>query len=100
MFNKLTPAEAERLFILSEECGEVVQAIGKILRHGYESKYSNGITNREQLEIEIADVTLMIEFLIDNKDISVSNLEDATHNKLQRIDNYLHHNKYWQYKDE
>jgi hypothetical protein len=36
-FNQLTDAEAERLALLAEECGEVVQVIGKILRHGYES---------------------------------------------------------------
>ena len=34
-FNKLTPAQAERLAILIEECGEVIQAATKILRHGY-----------------------------------------------------------------
>ena len=33
-FNNLTPGEAERLAILAEECGEVIQIIGKILRHG------------------------------------------------------------------
>lgn len=36
-FNALTPAEAERLFYLLEKLGEAQQAIGKILRHGYES---------------------------------------------------------------
>lgn len=36
-FNGLTPAEAERLALLSEELGEAQQAIGKILRHGYDS---------------------------------------------------------------
>lgn len=33
-FNNLTPGEAERLAMLAEECGEVIQAVGKILRHG------------------------------------------------------------------
>lgn len=36
-FNQLTPAQAELLALLAEECGECVQAIGKILRHGYGS---------------------------------------------------------------
>jgi hypothetical protein len=36
-FNKLTPAETERLAWLIEECGEVVKAGSKILRHGYYS---------------------------------------------------------------
>jgi hypothetical protein len=41
-FNGLTPAEAERLALLAEECGEVIQAIGKVLRHGYESRHPYG----------------------------------------------------------
>ena len=36
-FNGLSESEQERLSILIEECGEVVQAACKILRHGYES---------------------------------------------------------------
>ena len=35
--NGLNDAEAERLAILLEEFGEAQQAVGKILRHGYES---------------------------------------------------------------
>lgn len=34
-FNGLSPAEVERLALLAEECGEVIQTVGKILRHGY-----------------------------------------------------------------
>lgn len=41
-FNGLSPAETERLALLSEEMGEVQQAIGKILRHGYESIHPDG----------------------------------------------------------
>lgn len=35
--NNLTPAEAECLAILIEECAEVQQIACKILRHGYDS---------------------------------------------------------------
>lgn len=56
-FNRLTPAEAERLALLAEECGEVIQAIGKVLRHGFESTHPDGgPTNRESLERECGDV--------------------------------------------
>lgn len=54
-FNGLSEGAQERLVILAEECGEVVQAIGKILRHGYESAY-NGETNRQALERELGDL--------------------------------------------
>lgn len=56
-FNQLTPAEAERLALLAEECGEVIRAIGKVLRHGYENTHPDGgPTNREALESECGDV--------------------------------------------
>jgi len=58
-FNKLTPAEAERLAMLAEEAGEIVQMVGKILRHGYESYHPNDCdktTNRILLMSEIKDL--------------------------------------------
>lgn len=61
--NDLTPAQAERLAILAEECGEVVQAIGKILRHGYESCHpcdTAGPNNAEYLLKEVFDLRAAI----------------------------------------
>lgn len=58
-FNGLSPAQAERLAILMEECGEVVQIIGKILRHGYDSCSPFGAsqeTNRQALVRELFDI--------------------------------------------
>lgn len=57
-FNGLTPAQAERLAMLAEECGEVIQVIGKILRHGYDSYHPDRphITNRELLQRELTDL--------------------------------------------
>ena len=57
-FNQLTPAQAERLAMLIEECGEVIQIAGKILRHGYNSYHPERphITNRELLQQELTDL--------------------------------------------
>lgn len=56
-FNKLTPAQAERLAILAEECSEVIQIIGKILRHGlYSAHPVTGEVNIDALLREIIDV--------------------------------------------
>ena len=57
-FNQLSPAQAERLAMLAEECGEVIQIIGKILRHGYGNHHPDRphITNRELLQQELTDV--------------------------------------------
>ena len=57
-FNGLTPAEAERLAMLAEECGEVIQIIGKILRHGYDSYHpaDPSTTNKQLLGRELTDL--------------------------------------------
>lgn len=72
-FNKLTPAEAERLAMLAEECGEVVQVIGKILRHGYESYHPKDLfngypkpgaeTNRDLLANEVCDLLAVVQMM-------------------------------------
>lgn len=91
-FNQLTPAEAERLAILAEECGEVVQVIGKILRHGYESCHPDGgPTNRMLLEKETGDVQYAIERLIGLGDISADEVCDHRDEKYKKVRKYLHH---------
>ena len=97
MTSHLTPAELERLAILSEELGEVQQIIGKILRHGYESKNpleENGKTNREKLEMEIGDVMCILHIMKnDYKDIDYRAIDDHAWNKRKKINKWLHHNK-------
>lgn len=56
-FNGLSNAETERLDMLAEECAEVIQAISKIKRHGWDNRHPDGgPTNREQLFRELRDV--------------------------------------------
>lgn len=93
-FNKLNPAEAERLALLSEELGECVQAIGKILRHGYESKNPfnlKGPNNREALEKEVADVYVAVRMMFEAGDIR--RIACAMHEdiKTESLKKYLHH---------
>lgn len=91
-FNKLTPAEVERLALLSEECGEVIQAIGKILRHGYESCHpDSSVTNRENLEREIGDAYAAMTILIENEDVRSAQIRTFRSLKLDRVGSYLHH---------
>ena len=88
-FNKLTDAQAERLYILSEELGEAQQAIGKILRHGYESGW-NGSNNRRDLEKELGHVYYAIALLRGSGDIdNWKVLENAAY-KSQSIKPFLH----------
>lgn len=57
-FNQLTPAQAERLAMLAEECAEVIQVVGKILRHGYDNYHPENRTfsNRDLLHQELTDL--------------------------------------------
>lgn len=77
-FNKLTPAQAERLAMLAEECGEVIQIVGKILRHGYDSHHPDQqgkppeqrFTNRQALGQELCDLRTVADAIIGRDDVS------------------------------
>lgn len=74
-FNGLSPAEAERIAMLMEEAGEVVQACGKILRHGLESRHPDGgPTNREALETELADLFFVRLVMEAARDVSAESV--------------------------
>ncbi len=92
-FNLLEPDELERLAVLSEECGEVIKAVGKILRHGYESQnpHGNATTNRETLEREIGDVIFAIDMMVKRGDISDSKIGSWAKDKELNIKQWLHH---------
>lgn len=89
-YNGLTPAEAERLAWLAEECGEVIQAVTKILRHGYNSydpTKPNHKGNRADLVREIGDLQKVIHFMEVKRDIEMPIPFD-----LNVSAKYLHHN--------
>ena len=93
-FNGLTPAEAERLALLLEEMGEAQQAIGKILRHGYESRNPDeiaGPTNRMTLARELGDVRHAIGLLVSSDDISLDDMALRTYEREKSALRYLHH---------
>lgn len=92
-FNKLTPAEAERLAMLIEECGEVIQAATKILRHGYES-YNPDLafspTNRQHLIKEICDLRAIECLMIAGGEIQQSTPEAIANASIRKL-KYSHH---------
>lgn len=98
-FNKLNPAELERLAILSEELGEAQQVAGKILRHGYESvnpdkpvpedEYPE--TNRWALEKELGDVIYAVRAMREAHDLNASSIEQRSNEKAKKVVKYLHH---------
>ncbi len=89
--NGLTPAQAERLAMLAEECGEVVQVIGKILRHGYDSRHPNGgPTNKELLAAELRDVDAVVRAMgrYEMRDFSMKDEVGMAWDKKRR---FAHH---------
>lgn len=92
-FSNLSPAELERLAILAEECGEVTQMVGKILRHGYESHHpSGGLPNRRLLEEELGHVKFITELMIRRTDVSRVEIDEYLQEKSLSVSQYLHHN--------
>lgn len=92
--NGLTDAQLERLALLSEECGEVVQMVGKTIRHGFESFHprdENQTSNRRLLENEIGNIIVALEFLVEAEDLSEDRITAAIEAKKLTVGKYLHH---------
>ncbi|MNC05410.1 hypothetical protein D3C76_429880 [compost metagenome] len=93
-FNNLTPKQLELIGGTSEECGEVVQVIGKILRHGLDSRKPTdalSVTNRTNLTSELADIAAMTDLLIENDVIDASDWDALKAKKRARFLQYAHH---------
>ena len=91
-FNELTPAEHERLAWLAEELGEVIQIIGKIYRHGYESAWppESKINNKALLHKELVDVMGVLNLMHQKGDLDLLRIMNLGENK-QYNNCYLHH---------
>lgn len=91
-FNQLTPAQAEALALLAEECAEVVQSVTKILRHGLHSCHPDGgEDNMVMLSQEVGDLLAAVEIAEANGVIHHEDMRQAMHTKLRRVVKYLHH---------
>lgn len=92
-YSRLTDAQIERLAILAEECAEVQQMIGKILRHGLDDFRPLDKTktiNRKNLWKEMGHVLAAIDLLTRNFDVSVDGIEESRKAKLKSIERWLH----------
>lgn len=87
----LTDRQIEALALVSEESGEVVQVVGKILRHGLESYHPNNLqeTNRHLLRKELTDVLAAINILVDAEIIDPIEYQDVV-DAVQRKQRWLH----------
>lgn len=94
--NGLKDIDIEMLALLSEECGEIIQAVGKILRHGYNSynpllPSEKRISNKGQLEKEIAHLDVAVLMLQNHKRIDRREIQSEMNTKRVTINNWLHH---------
>lgn len=95
-FAKLTEGARERLEMLAEEAGEIVQAVTKILRHGYDSYNPNDplkITNKDNLELELADLLSISRRMIYEGDIEGDYEYLSTYDIWNSKTKFTHHQK-------
>ena len=72
--------------IFQEESAEVIQAISKIFRFGYDSKHpDSNQTNREHLAEEIGDLIAMVQLAIENEIVDWRDVEIAKDNKFKKL---------------
>lgn len=79
---------------MAEECAEVIQAITKIQRHGFESHHPDnegGRSNRYHLLQEIGDVSAIMTMLLKGGDLPHPPTDEMIYAKLERLKKYTHH---------
>lgn len=76
--------EEEVMLIAQEECAEVVQAISKCFRFGFNDEY-NGLTNKQRLEEEVGDLLCMLELMQQHGIIDSSKVLEANVRKRLKL---------------
>lgn len=75
----------EALIILQEECAEVIQAVSKCYRFGLDNAHKSGSTQRANLEMEIGDMLALVDILIEQGVVDLTNLNTAKLNKIEKL---------------
>jgi len=88
--NGVDLAEMEQLHILSTRAAKVVQTVGKILRHGYDSFHPDRPeqNNRQLLTLDLFDFWIAVHFLPDD---FFEDVPDAHEEIMARKMRYTHH---------
>ena len=76
--------EREILLILQEESAEVIQAVSKVFRFGWDSEW-DGQSNREHLEEEVGDYLAMVQIMVDTGMIDTFAVDTAKQNKIEKL---------------
>lgn len=89
----LTAAQEERLVLIMEEAGEVVQACAKILRHGFESRSPVEVTfnNKTKLAHEVGNFLECVALAVARGDILPREILEGQEQKTQSLARYARH---------
>lgn len=87
-----TQAQAEQLAFFTEETGEALHAVGKVNRHGYDSRWPkhDGPSNLDRLEEEIGHVLAAIDILVETGAVDVERIASSRVDKLHGVQTWLH----------
>ena len=78
--------QEEILSIAQEECGEVVVAISKIFRFGFDSRWpEGGIDNRSRLTEELGDLMAMVKLMSEHGIIDLEEMAKAGERKITKL---------------
>lgn len=82
----MNKTENEILLITQEECAEVIQAISKCYRFGFDNfKPGKPKTNREHLAEELGDLQAMINLCIVSDLVNKDDVDQASNNKIAKL---------------
>ena len=98
----LTPQALELYAWLAEELAETIQAVGKTLRHGPDSRWpigSTNPTNQQDVERELGHVQHVLGRMVDTGLISREAVMRAAEAKAVSSLPYLHHQPKIQVQD-
>lgn len=88
-------AAAERMALLMEELGEALQAMGKVVRHGWLSvdptkKQEDQTTNVNDLIRELGHVNAAMVLMDQAGDLNGDGIYEAARTKLASVQKWLH----------
>ena len=88
----LTPAQIELLALLSEQLGGAVQAVGEVLRHGYDKSdpaKHDGATSRGKLETALGNVRATMIMLCESEGVSKEQIHFMADYKIEQVKKHL-----------
>jgi len=91
MHRSLSHEAQEAIELVIEEASEVIKALTKIARFGFDANYPDGTSNTAALQQELGDFSLATDILVENTRVSHNDIRMAKIQKYARIVHHLHY---------